>query len=230
MGITSRDVELLEYVMRIRRIESVIECGSQNLFLAHTDKDKPPFAREWYESRGIQYKCIDLAGDNKAMIKDLAFPITGIGQFDLVTDFGTGEHVCKLNYNAGEKYQFIGWHEGHMNSAYPEIKPTDAQVREGFYNFWKNKHDFCAPGGFILSVNPKTGNWGNHGYTWLDKSFYMELATMMGYYVHILSEHPAMGNTTDGWNIECLLEKMTGEEFDEFISFEQFQKCNQYPA
>jgi hypothetical protein len=212
MGITKSDILLIEKAIALKTIKNVIELGSQNLYLEN--HEKPPFASEWYEHRAISYMCIDMAGDNAALKLNLAKPAPASMLFDLVTDFGTSEHVVDTPDHAPESF-----HGGHINSVYPTREPTEEEILRGFYNCWKNKHQFTKPGGLIISVNPKTRNWPAHGYTYLDKQFYLELAALMDYHVHHLEENAAMGNTESGWNIECILEK----QFDEpFLPFEDF--------
>jgi hypothetical protein len=220
MGICASDVELLKEVLRIApTIVTVCELGSQNLYI---DNDpKPPFASGWYQKRGLKYHCIDMAGDNEAYNRDLSRPIKDINKrFDLVTDFGTSEHVVSV-----PEYQSVAFHDGHINSVYPKEQPTEQQISEGFYNCWKNKDDLLKAGGLMVNVNPKTGNWKGHGYTYLDTKFYEELCRIMRYEIVSLFEHPAMGNTEDGWNIVCVLRK----KFDlDFISLKTFSEITVY--
>lgn len=225
MGITASDITLIEKALEIKPdIKNVCELGSQNLYL---DNDpKPPFASEWYKARNIHYTCIDMAGDNGAFKLDLSrklFIEDGgflLGRtFDLVTDFGTAEHVVQV-----PEYQSVAFHDGHINSVYPAAQPTEQEITEGFYYCWKNKHKLLSDGGVMINVNPMTGNWPGHGYTYLTKNFYTKLAELMGYEILHLEDHPAMGNTISGWNVCCILEKT---EDREFISFEEFQQCEQ---
>lgn len=222
MGITSSDVRLLESALRLKDINYVIELGSQNLYLEGCDYQKPPFANEWYESRGIQYMCIDMAGDNNAIKINLSqcWYREDYMIFDLVTDFGTSEHVADV-----EKFQSTEFHDGHIHSVYPAYEPLENEIAWGYYSVWCNKHNLVKPGGLIVSVNPKTGNWPGHGYTYIDSEFYKSLASKCDYTIHHLRENAAMGNTKDGWNIECILEKKSDNAF---ISFDEFQECQQY--
>lgn len=221
MGITSSDVLLLEKALQIKPIKYVIELGSQNLYLDGLNTEKPPFASEWYEARELSYFCIDMAGDNNALQINLANRLEdGHILFDLVTDFGTSEHVVDV-----AEFQSVAFHDGHINSMYPQGEPKDHEIMDGFYAAWYNKHKLAKPGGLIVSVNPKTGNWPGHGYTYLDRNFYVKLAELMGYKIHHLEENPAMGNTANGWNVECILEK---NQDAPFVSFEDFQNCKQY--
>lgn len=220
MGICASDIQLIEKALQLKPgIATVCELGSQNLYL---DNDpKPPFANTWYENRGIQYRCIDMAGDNNAINLDLSIKrdVVWGDRFDLVTDFGTSEHVVRV-----PEYQSVAFHEGHINSVYPKEQPAEQQISEGFYNCWANKHDLLRYDGIMINVNPKTGNWPGHGYTYLTKNFYLKLAELMEHEIVHLEDHAAMGNAASGWNVCCILRKKVDRPF---ISFEEFQQCEQ---
>lgn len=67
----------------------VAELGSQ--MLVSVVPHRP--ARELYESLGCgRYEAIDGNGQG-TILHDLNLPVPDIGTFDLVTDFGTGEHI-----------------------------------------------------------------------------------------------------------------------------------------
>jgi hypothetical protein len=195
-----------------------LELGAQNEYI--TQIDVPPFADKMYAENGIHYSCIDLSGDNNAMRLDLAHPILDeslMGAFDLVTDFGTSEHVVQA-----ADFEKVAFHDGHINSVYPK---GVIDVERGYYECWQNKHNFLKAGGVMINVNPKKGNWPGHGYTYLDKDFYIKLAHAVGYEIFFLEENAAMGNTTDGWNIMSILRKNSESPF---IPFEEFQTIPKY--
>jgi Methyltransferase domain len=55
-----------------------------------------PHAREFYEALGYEYACIDVDGSPHALQLDLNYeqvPAEQRGRYDLVTNFGTTEHV-----------------------------------------------------------------------------------------------------------------------------------------
>jgi hypothetical protein len=93
MGVTSTSLKLIEQALQIAPVKNVMELGAQNLY----DKEYPvgsqPYASVFYEAKGIEYSCIDLNGENNALQIDLEKKVELKKQFDLVTDFGTGEHV-----------------------------------------------------------------------------------------------------------------------------------------
>jgi len=219
MGVTAYDVDLLERTLKLKPlIKSVIELGSQNLYV--NGEQDPPFASEWYISKGLQYSCIDLGGDNGAIKKDLSKELNLVWQpgtpfvADLITDFGTSEHVVQM-----EKFTSVPFHNGYINSIYPDgVK----DIKLGFYNCWLNKHKLLNAGGAMVNVNPKTGHWPGHGYSYYTQEFYKELCKIAGYKILLLEEHAAMGNTTDGVNVVCVLEKTS----EKFPTFEQFCKLD----
>jgi hypothetical protein len=187
MGITSFSISLIEKYKN--GAKNVCELGAQNLY----DRDYGinfPYADKYYSAKGMDYTCIDINGENGAIELDLENPQEIVDQYDLVTDFGTSEHV--------------------RNS----------------YNTHKVIHELTKEGGIIIRENPKSGNWPGHGFNYYTKSFYEKLAEACGYEILELGEHPAMGNTIDGWNVYCVLKKVNGEKF---ISKSKFDKCGIQP-
>lgn len=211
MGITLFSTTLLEKALSANPdIKTVMELGSQNLYIDNTIP--PPFANIWYEERGIKYSCIDLAGDNGALKLDLANPIMGM-EYDLVTDYGTSEHFCQM-----KDYESVAFHDGHINSIYPKGEVTEENIRQGYYNGWLNKHNLLKIGGIMVSENPMAGNWPSHCYTWIDSNFYYKLMKMVDYEIISTGVHPALGNTKDGYNVFCVMKKLS----DRFPDFETF--------
>jgi len=79
--------------------------------------------------------------------------------------------------------------------------------KEGYYQCHKNIDSLCEVGGYIIHANPKVGNWPGHGNNYVDQDFYKALAVATNYYLIHLEEWPAMGNTTDGWEVITVLKK-----------------------
>lgn len=192
MGITSFSIELLDKIIIRFSPKTVIELGAQNLY--NQPKLPAPYANEYYESKGLKYKCIDLSKENNCIEIDLSKPMINknLQKVDLITDFGTSEHISN-------------------NGIF------DA---EAFYNCWKIKHDILNVDGVMINENPKTGNWPGHGFNYVNIDFYSELIMLMNYELIELGEHPAMGNITDGWNIYCIFQKKHDADF---ISLEKFK-------
>ena len=128
MGITDFSVDILNRAIESKKPESVMELGAQNLY--NQPKLPAPYAHEFYEPKGIKYNCIDMCKENGALDIDLSKPVKVEATHDLVTDFGTSEHVSKAGKHAIEAY----------------------------YNCWKAKHDLLNEGGTMINENPKTGN------------------------------------------------------------------------
>lgn len=102
MGVTSFSMQLIERYLP--GVKNVCELGAQNNYAQ--PKLPAPYMKEWYEARGIEYDCIDLSAENGCTVADLSkvleFEEGEPQRFDLVTDFGTSEHVsdyynCWLN-------------------------------------------------------------------------------------------------------------------------------------
>lgn len=194
MGVTSFDEGILAGLVVSRNIKSVIELGAQNNYADHPTN---PYMRLWYEARGIKYLALDLSGEDGCVKVDISKPLEeSPPPADMVTDFGTSEHVSDdgNSYGTG-KFSLLA-----------------------YYNCWLNKHNLCKIGGVIFSENPKAGNWRGHGFNYLTQDFYTQLLTLADYHQFALTEHPAMGNIESGWNIVSILIK-TGEKFPTFDEF-----------
>src|SRR5258705_2863459 len=98
MGVTSTSLKLIERALQMVPARNVMELGAQNLYDKEYKTGPQPYASVFYKSKGIEYSCIDLNGENDACKIDLEEKIEPEKQFDLVTDFGTGEHVKNV-YN-----------------------------------------------------------------------------------------------------------------------------------
>jgi hypothetical protein len=191
MGVTDFSIKLLETAMQHTTVKRVVELGAQNLYTAGKDYGK--YADHYYKLLGIEYTCIDVSKENSSLSWDLSRPVNDFGQaigFDLVTDFGTSEHV-------GDDGKF-GW--------------------EAIYNCWLTKHRLLRIGGVMVSENPKTGNWPGHGFNYYSLEFYSKLQAIAGYTVIDIGENAAMGNITDGWNVYCIMKK-TSEVFPTLEQF-----------
>lgn len=217
MGVTSFEIGLLQTVIENKKPLTVLELGAQNNYSTE-ETAKPPFMSEWYKQQGIEYNCIDLAGDNKAFTIDLSKQLTVDSKketffcaYDLVTDFGTSEHVVQMN-----EYEVASFHEGYINSIYPKGAIKD--IKQGYFNCWVNKHNLLKKEGIMISVNPLTGHWKGHGFSYLGEEFYKQLALISGYEVIVSGVNCAMGNCIDGKNVYAVLKK-TSSAFPNFDNF-----------
>lgn len=183
MGILSENLTWL-----LRNVQppcSMLELGDQFLYITvppwpgyppkHLNPTMvaPIAAKPMFEELGFEHVSIDLNGEHGALPLDLDKPIDLGRQFDVVTDFGTSEHVLDL------------------------------------FACMENVHRHLKPGGKLVHVNPKPGNWPGHGNWYRDQEFYRRFAAGWGYSILEMFETAACGNTTDGWNVACLMTKAT---------------------
>jgi len=98
MGINNK---LLNYSMEILKKEGfslnglkMCELGNQHLFV---EEIQFKTAREYFLSISVEHTSIDINGQDGALVYNLAKPINNpelLEYFDVVTNFGTAEHVC----------------------------------------------------------------------------------------------------------------------------------------
>ena len=88
---------------------------------------------------------------------------------------------------------------------------------ESLYNCWATK--YFASSRFIISANPKTGHWPKHGAYFFTTKFYEVLASLTQMKVVRLGDHVSMGNSVDGVEVACVLEKTSASRW---ISLEEF--------
>lgn len=187
MGYTQHSWDIVNYAIDNFKPKSMVDLGSQNNY---AQPNLPaPFVRATIEPMGIEYTSIDLSGEDGCLVLDLTKPIK-IGQFPLVCDMGTSEHLGK-----GGKYDV-----------------------EAFYNGWLNKHNLCEIGGIIISENPKSESWPSHGFQYMTNGFYEGLEKVSDYEILDLHSWPACGNEKDGWNIVCVMKK-NGDKFPDLETF-----------
>lgn len=172
---------------------NICDLGAQNNY---TFALPAPYTKDYYEQRGITYIAIDISGENGSFAIDLAYPLEDdLGKFDLLVDAGTSEH--------------IGIDGKHS--------------LEAIYNCCKTKHELLKVGGFMVNENPKSGHWPGHGFNYYTLNFYNMLAELQGYKMIDLGEHAAMGNTRDGMNVHCVLQKINDEPF---MDIHKFKLCD----
>ena len=151
-----------------------------------------PYVKDSYYKEK-DYEAIDISGENGSTPLDLSKLHKFTKQYDLLVDAGTSEHI-----GTGGKY---------------DIK--------AIYNCWKNKHNLVKVGGYIISENPKTGNWPGHGFNYYTEDFYRTLSAKCGYNLFSVGSVAAMGNYTDGWNVYSVLQKVN----DKFCTLDEFKEC-----
>lgn len=106
MGINDKSFQILEwYFHTFPMTKTVLELGAQNFYHTYQSVRYGSYADMYYKVKGVtRYDCIDLNGENYAKRWDLSKPIDVREIFDLVTDFGTQEHInsefsCESLYN-----------------------------------------------------------------------------------------------------------------------------------
>lgn len=114
---------------------SVFDLGPQDLMPSARDKFYPPlgedeWGREVYLRLGARdYAAADL-GDPRARFCDFNSPPRGEGLFDVVTNFGTSEHVI----NQSAVFRFL--HESaRTGGAMLHVLPVAGGIDHGFFNY-----------------------------------------------------------------------------------------------
>jgi hypothetical protein len=95
MGLHDKSFDVLQWIFATHPyMKSVLELGSQNIYHNWGSVKYGDYADKYYKIKGVEhYDCIDLNGENNAKVWDLSQPIAPFGLYDLVTDFGTQEHI-----------------------------------------------------------------------------------------------------------------------------------------
>ncbi len=170
----------------------MLELGCQNIYVqgySPTITSLEQFPKEF----GVDMETWDILGCQNSKVVDLrkAVPKSEHLKYDVVTDFGTTEHV-----------------DGN------------------YYQARKNIHDVCRVGGLMIHETPLTGHWIGHGHNYLTTNFYNQLANAIKYEVLELTIEYAMGNTTDGGLVVCVLRKTEDLPFVDAKTFETFEISN----
>jgi hypothetical protein len=103
MGINDKNFQTLQWLFATcgRDIKTVLELGSQNFYQNYESIRYGVYADKYYKYKGVQsYTCIDTNGENNALVLNLAEQIHDVGKYDLVTDFGTCEHIAPYTIEA----------------------------------------------------------------------------------------------------------------------------------
>jgi hypothetical protein len=215
MGINDMNLRTLEWLFQHYTIKSILELGAQNFYQNYQSIVYGVYATEYYKLKGVEsHTCIDLNSENNAIDLDLTLPHE-IGMFDMVTDFGTSEHIAGYNPEDESKIEYDG------NNTWKHSE-THLAGLEAFYNCWTTKYTNCKL--LIVSSNPATGHWKGHGNFYYTKEFYERLAELTDMKIVMLEEHFAMGNYIDGKEICCVL-NVRGSHW---ISLDTFKSAFEY--
>ena len=100
MGITPSGFDFLTSVMPHHPADlpalRVLELGNQHFHDANgglMQRNGSHVAKMWFEANGIEHASIDLNGQDGALPRDICSDLSDLGQFDIVTNFGSSEHV-----------------------------------------------------------------------------------------------------------------------------------------
>jgi hypothetical protein len=210
MGINDKNLEALEWTLSRYPIWSVLELGAQIFYQDYGSVKYGAYADRYYRLKRISiYRCIDLNGENGAIPLDLSIPHI-LPKHNLVTDFGTSEHIAAYTQEEESSANDI------TNDTWKHSNVHIAGL-EAFYNCWTTKYN--ASNLLIISSNPATGHWAKHGHFYYTTKFYEVLCRLTGMKPVLLKEHFAMMNYTDGKEICCVLD-VRGSHW---ISFDEFK-------
>ncbi|CAJ1332509.1 unnamed protein product [Effrenium voratum] len=151
-----------------------------------------------FERLGFIHTSLDINGRDGAVEVDLSRPLNTslrvLGMCDVVTNFGTTEHV-------GE-------------SDYVEADVDLLDIWSSQYEAFRNLHRLARRDGLIINMVPAAGCWPRHGAVEYEPRFFEALANATGYEIMNLSLHrPSYYWTTDEtsffWD---LLQKLLARE------------------
>ena len=90
-------------------------------------------SRDFYEAIGLEYACLDTSGKDGAFIFDLNFDAVSeeqCGKFDLLTNFGTSEHVFNQYNSFKAAHDFV-----RKGGAFMHFMPFLGYMDHGYYSF-----------------------------------------------------------------------------------------------
>lgn len=246
MGITAFGVSLIDKAIEILKKQnsnsplSVLELGAQQMYDKSYPDGSSPFADEYYFSKGFTYYASVDIGSNHGknnINHDLSMPFeiepfrrlsltlpVPFGKANLVTDFGTSEHVgvgtivSMGEYTVGEEKPYV-------------TERIEITKEQALYNCLVRKLIWCDKTGVIISENPHTGHWRNpedhpNCHHWFTPEFYpllCEYIPKLNMIEH--GTHFAMDNHIDGkevYSIMQLHETITIDYMLEVLPFELF--------
>lgn len=108
MGITSETLYLIESAIKLKGSHlRMLELGNQWIFSGVEGLPARTPAKVYLQSLGIEHVSVDINGEDGALKMDLSKPSLDIlGEFDVVTNYGTLEHVVDIYYG----YKFMHDH------------------------------------------------------------------------------------------------------------------------
>ncbi|CAK0776620.1 putative Methyltransferase domain-containing protein [Azospirillaceae bacterium] len=183
MGITDKTWKIVEPYLQPLNGKTMLELGNQQFYPAGD------LAKIWFEKRGVAHISVDLGLNSDHgkyppdyvadLTKDLPRRINK--RFDIVTDFGTCEHMnmCKCPQP--------------KSCCHPRAVNAIA-----LYFARRNMREHCRSGGIMVFDNPAAGYWPGHGFHYFTEEHYTLLARQLGdTLLHLSTESVGHGNTQD---------------------------------
>jgi SAM-dependent methyltransferase len=136
MAVTPKAFELLKESIRyMPRPARMFELGNQMFHdfygVKITDETTYMVVKDWVESLGIEHVSVDLNGRDGALKRDVCGDLSDLGQFDVVTNFGSSEHVknqeacfrsfhnvCRTGGEMLHLVPMVGYWPGHCEHRY----------------------------------------------------------------------------------------------------------------
>lgn len=97
MGLNQQSIERLEKFGAMNSGVKMLELGCQNTY---DSENYGRIAKHVFKEKGVDHTSIDLNGQQESIQCDLRDDLSHLGQFDVVTDYGTIEHVEGSAYKA----------------------------------------------------------------------------------------------------------------------------------
>ena len=156
---------------------SMLELGCQNIYASGFAEGT--IAQDYWREIGLDITTWDILPCNKAIVKDLREIIPVEKTYDIVTNYGTLEHI-----------------EGKAEDLYTAFLNVHNHCKDGGLMF----HEFPL-------VNHWPNNEGHWGYHWWETPWVRNFADACGYEVISNGIQYAMGNYDTGGLIYCTLRK-----------------------
>ena len=158
MGYTSFIIGNIE--KHLDNVKCVLDYGAQNDY----SKPETPYISEYYLKKGIEYTCIDLNGENGAIVQDLTEEFDLGRKFDLVVDAGTIEHTSDLYMSFLNLFRHcktggLIYRENPKTGSWPGHGVN--YMTEDFYIGLEKIADIEI---FMLGSHPAMGNYTNDGW------------------------------------------------------------------
>lgn len=123
MGINLSFLKTIEKIITEIGIEEVriLELGNQYIYSLDNGTIEGT-AKQYFKKKGINHTSIDINGEDDALSYDLSKEIEkkGLGRFNLITNFGTSEHVAD-QYNCFLNIHNLCSVNGHMINVVPSF-------------------------------------------------------------------------------------------------------------